>query len=50
MFNELKNHNLFVENGGSLRGIFFAGLPDACRLVQQELGSDFWYFLEMRLQ
>ena len=44
MFNELKNHNLFVENGGSLRGIFFAGLPDACRLVQQELGSDFLVF------
>lgn len=44
LFNELKSHNFFVENGGSLRGVFFAGLPDACRLVQQELGEDFLVF------
>ena len=39
LFYELQTHNLFVENGGSLRGIFFAGLPDACKLVRQELGN-----------
>ena len=39
LFYELQTHNLFIENGGSLRGIFFAGLPDACRLVRQELGD-----------
>ena len=44
LFYELKSHNLFSENGGCLRGIFFAGLPDACRLVQQELGDDFLVF------
>ncbi len=36
---QLKEHNLFVENGGCLRGIWFAGLPDACQLVQNELGD-----------
>lgn len=44
LFYEIKSHNLFSENGGSLRGIFFAGLPDACRMVQQELGNDFLVF------
>lgn len=39
LFYELQTHNLFVENGGSLRGIFFAGLPDACNLVRKELGE-----------
>lgn len=44
LFYEIKSHNLFSENGGTLRGIFFAGLPDACRLVRQELGDDFLVF------
>lgn len=44
LFYQLKEHKLFAENGGNLRGIFFAGLPDACRLVQKELGKDFLVF------
>lgn len=44
LFYQLKEHKLFAENGGILRGVFFAGLPDACRLVQQELGNDFLVF------
>lgn len=36
----LKDYNLLSELGGPLRGVFFAGLPDACRLVQNELGRD----------
>lgn len=41
---ELKAHNLFVENGGGLRSLFFAGLPDACKLIQQAFGSDILVF------
>lgn len=44
LFYEIKNHNLFVENGGSLRGVFFAGLPDACMLVKRELGDQILVF------
>ena len=44
LFYELQTHNLFAENGGTLRGIFFAGLPDACRLVYQELGNSVLVF------
>ncbi len=39
LFQSLKEHNMFVEDGGSLRGLFFAGLPDACALVKRELGE-----------
>ena len=44
LFYEMKNHNLFVENGGCLRGVFFAGLPDACLLVKRELGEQVLVF------
>lgn len=44
LFYEMKNHNLFVENGGCLRGVFFAGLPDACFMVQRELGEQILVF------
>lgn len=44
LFYEIKNHNLFVENGGCLRGIFFAGLPDACLQVKRELGEQILVF------
>lgn len=44
LFYQLQEYNLFVENGGCLRGVFFAGLPDACKLVQKELGQDFLVF------
>jgi hypothetical protein len=39
LYYQLKENNLFVENGGTLRGISFAGLPDACRLIQRELSE-----------
>ncbi|WP_286031713.1 hypothetical protein [Phocaeicola coprophilus] len=39
LFYEIQSHNLFTENGGFIRSIFFAGLPDACRLIKQELGD-----------
>ena len=44
LFYEIKNHNLFVENGGCLREVFFAGLPDACLLVKRELGDQILVF------
>lgn len=44
LFYELQSHNLFYENGGCLRGIFFAGLPDACRLVERDFGSNILVF------
>lgn len=44
LYYQLQEHKMFVGSGGSLRSIFFAGLPDACRLVQKELGSDFLVF------
>lgn len=40
LFYLLKEYKMFVENGGILRGIFFAGLPDACQLVKQEFGDN----------
>ncbi len=39
LFYQLQNHNLFESQGGPLRGVFFAGLPDACQLVKAELGD-----------
>lgn len=39
LYNQFKTHKLFKEDGGCIRGIFFAGLPDACHFVERELGD-----------
>lgn len=44
LFYILKEHNIFAENGGIIRDIFFAGLPDACQLIKKELGNDILVF------
>ena len=44
LYYEIKTHNLLSQNGGTLRSVFFAGLPDACKLVQRELGSEILVF------
>ncbi|MDR0603726.1 MAG: hypothetical protein LBG80_05405 [Bacteroidales bacterium] len=44
LYYQLRDYKMFIENGGVLRGIFFSGLPDACFLVQCELGKDFLVF------
>ena len=44
IYSLLKDYKLFAENGGILRGIFFAGLPDDCKLVKKELGENFLVF------
>lgn len=41
---EVQAHNLFYENGGTLRGVFFAGLPEACELVERTFGSNILVF------
>lgn len=35
----LRENGLLIENGGSVWGLFFAGLPDACSKVQHEHGD-----------
>lgn len=40
LMNQLKVHKLFKEDGGTIELISFAGLPDACKLVEHKLGSD----------
>ena len=37
---QLKNSNVFFEDGGPVRGVSFAGLPDACELIKSELGEE----------
>lgn len=44
LFEILKSDNMLVDNGGPLRDIFFAGLPDACVMVQRELGKGITVF------
>lgn len=44
LFQELKSHHLFVEDGGVLESVFFAGLPDACEFIRMELGADVLLF------
>jgi hypothetical protein len=39
VFHLLKEHNLFVEQGGPLKQIYFAGLPDACSRISQEYSN-----------
>lgn len=36
---QLRDRRMFAEQGGPLRGIYFAGLPAACRQVEQEHGD-----------
>jgi len=44
LYYRLRDAEAFVGNGGTLRGVSFAGLPDACELVKRELGQDFLVF------
>lgn len=39
LYYQLKSNLLFVEEGGPLRRLFFAGLPDSCKLIEQELNQ-----------
>ncbi len=39
LFYQLKSHQMFKEDGGSLTYVFFAGLPEACSKVKKTLGD-----------
>jgi len=45
LYYRLKNENMFFEDGGRIRGLFFAGLPDTCELIQKHLGNKVIVFL-----
>ncbi|GIV17719.1 MAG: hypothetical protein KatS3mg022_3154 [Armatimonadota bacterium] len=36
---QLRDRRMFAEQGGPLQGVYFAGLPAACRRVEQEHGD-----------
>ena len=44
LYYALQADNMFADNGGSIKLIYFAGLPDSCELVQRELGSHITVF------
>jgi hypothetical protein len=44
LYYQLKNDRMLFEDGGGIRGVFFAGLPDACDLARQRLGSKITVF------
>lgn len=39
LYYALQSNNMFAESGGSIKLIYFAGLPDSCNLVHRELGK-----------
>ena len=39
VFHQLKDNNVFTEQGGPVGKIYFAGLPEACRLIYREYHS-----------
>lgn len=40
LYYQLKTNLMFSEDGGQIRGVAFAGLPDTCELIEQELGGN----------
>jgi len=44
LFYQLKNNNLLFEDGGVIKALFFAGLPDTCSLIQRYIKYKIIYF------
>ena len=44
LFAHLKADNMFVENGGQIKQIFFAGLPDTCDMVKGKTNGEVLVF------
>lgn len=44
LYHLLRDYNMFSDQGGCLKTLYFAGLPDTCRLIKKELGKDFLTF------
>ncbi|GAB1474493.1 hypothetical protein MASR2M69_19340 [Bacteroidota bacterium] len=45
IYNHLKQYNHFINQGGSLKKIYFSGLPDACKIISNEYENEvpvFW--------
>ncbi|MGV8135453.1 MAG: hypothetical protein AB2L20_09580 [Mangrovibacterium sp.] len=40
LYYHLKEKHMFLNNGGKIKGISFAGLPDTCKYIEQELGDN----------
>lgn len=44
MYDKLKSLRMFEHDGGPLKRVSFAGLPDTCDLVRKEFGDEVIYF------
>lgn len=44
LYYALQADNMFADNGGCIKLIYFAGLPDSCDLVQREIGKHILVF------
>lgn len=44
LYYRLRDLNLFKSQGGPITKIAFAGLPDTCKIIKQELGDNIIYF------
>ena len=44
LYNLLLNDKMFVKDGGQLKQLFFAGLPDACQLVKGKTDNSILVF------
>ena len=45
VFHLLKENGMFIENGGTIHQIYFAGLPEACSIVQLEYNNQVPVFI-----
>ncbi len=45
VYHQIKSRNLTAHKGGKIKKIFFAGLPEACRLVQKEYQGEIETFM-----
>ena len=44
IYTALKNDNMFIQNGGPIRDISFAGLPDTCELISNKTHNNIILF------
>ena len=44
LYHHLKGDNMLVEDGGALRQVFFAGLPDTCEMVKGKTNGEVLVF------
>lgn len=44
LYNLLKSHQCFVNQGGRLKNLYFAGLPETCKIIQSEYNNEIRVF------